>query len=153
MGGPDGLTFWRWKTIEVGVVVIGVVPDGPVRGRHGVDEELVLRFRVKFADPAMRERAEFVFHATSGREGDTVAGLSWEGLGTALDSLLVGGRKLCWCCHVVVLRSVKGVNGCPRRYRIRLKLNQEVSERGLERESPIICGVRTIMFPLGLGTS
>ena len=63
----------------------------------------------------MRERAEFVFHATAGMEGDAVADLSWESIGAALDGLLVGRGRLCWCCHVVVVRSVRDVNGCLKR--------------------------------------
>ena len=70
---------------------------------------------VEFTDPAMRKRAEFVFHTAPGMEGDAVADLSWEGIGAALDGLLVGRGRLCWCCHVVVVRSVRDVNGCLKR--------------------------------------
>lgn len=55
-------------------IVVRVVPDGSGRGGVGIDEELVLRFGVEFADPARGDGAKFVFHASSCLQGDAVAG-------------------------------------------------------------------------------
>lgn len=58
----DAFTLGAAEGGEVLVVVVGVMPDGAWGLGERVDEELVVRFMVVVADPAVGEIARLVFH-------------------------------------------------------------------------------------------
>lgn len=75
------LALLRRQAGQVHLVVVRMLPDGAGRVGARVHEELVLLLGVELADPALRERAAFVFHAAPVQEGDAVARDVEEGRG------------------------------------------------------------------------
>lgn len=61
------------ERFEVGVVVVGVVPDGAGGIGVCVNEELVAFFAVVLADPTVGEGARLILHGPAAVDGDAVA--------------------------------------------------------------------------------
>lgn len=59
------LALFSRQTVQIFVVVVGVVPDGSGWFFGGVDEELVLVLRVVAANPTFWQWAALVFHGSA----------------------------------------------------------------------------------------
>jgi hypothetical protein len=89
VGGADLVALVGREGVEVGVIVIGVMPNGTWWRGHSVDEELMLGFGVELAHPTVRKGAELIFHAAAGGEGNAVACFLGKRFWAAVDGLLV----------------------------------------------------------------
>lgn len=69
----DLLAFGRVESVQVFVVVVGMVPDGPWGLAGGVDEELVMVLGVVLSKPTVGEGSAFVLHATPVGRWDAIA--------------------------------------------------------------------------------